>query len=273
MSLPFEQVIVALVLLGTVAGFLAGLLGVGGALMMIPFITFLLGTQGVDADSAVKMAIATGMSTIVVTSLASTRAHHLLGAVRWDLVKGLAPGILLGSAMASLWLFAVLKGSALALFFAGFTAFSATQMLLDKKPKPSRHMPGVVGQTAVGSVIGLLSGLVGAGGAFVSIPFMTWCNVPIRQAVATSAAIGFPVALANALGYVVSGWNAPHNLDGSFGYIWLPGLAVIGLCTIFTAPMGARLAHKLPVLKLKRGFALLLFMLASYMLYRGLYSD
>ncbi|NDF06476.1 MAG: sulfite exporter TauE/SafE family protein [Betaproteobacteria bacterium] len=248
--MSFADVMVALVLLGTVAGFLAGMLGVGGALMMIPFITFLLGTQGVDADSAVKMAIATGMSTIVVTSLASTRAHHKLGAVRWDLVKGLAPGILLGSALSSLWLFAVLKGSALALFFAGFTAFSATQMVLDKKPKPSRQMPGTVGQTAVGSVIGLLSGLVGAGGAFVSIPFMTWCNVPI----------------------VVSGWNAPHNLAWSFGYIWLPGLVVIGLCTMVTAAMGARLAHKMPVSKLKRGFALLLFLLASYMLYRGLSS-
>ena len=114
MAMSFADVIVALVLLGTVAGFLAGMLGVGGALLMIPFITFLLSTQGVDPDSAVKMAIATGMSTIVVTSLASTRAHHKLGAVRWDLVKGLVPGILLGSALASLWLFAVLKGSALA---------------------------------------------------------------------------------------------------------------------------------------------------------------
>jgi len=272
MSLSFADVIVALVLLGTVAGFLAGMLGVGGALMMIPFITFLLSTQGVDPDSAVKMAIATGMSTIVVTSLASTRTHHKLGAVRWDLVKGLAPGILLGSALSSLWLFAVLKGSVLALFFAGFTAFSATQMILDKKPKPSRQMPGLLGQTGVGALIGTLSGLVGAGGAFVSIPFMTWCNIPLRQAVATSAAIGFPVALANALGYVVSGWDAPHNLDWSFGYIWLPGLVVIGLCTMVTAPMGARLAHRLPVHKLKRGFALLLFLLASYMLYRGLNS-
>jgi uncharacterized membrane protein YfcA len=160
----------------------------------------------------------------------------------------------------------------LALFFAGFTAFSATQMILDKKPKPSRQMPGLVGQTGVGTLIGTLSGLVGAGGAFVSIPFMTWCNIPLRQAVATSAAIGFPVALANALGYVVSGWDAPHNVDWSFGYIWLPGLVVIGLCTMVTAPMGARLAHKMPVHKLKLGFALLLFLLASYMLYRGLHS-
>ena len=262
--------LLALAAMGSCAGFLAGLLGVGGALVMIHFLTFLLHQLDIPTDMSVKMAIATGMSTIVLTSLASTRAHHKLGAVRWDLVKGLAPGILLGSALSSLWLFAVLKGTALALFFAAFTAFSATQMILDKKPKPSRQMPGLLGQTVVGTFIGTLSGLVGAGGAFVSIPFMTWCNVPIRQAVATSAAIGFPVALANALGYVVSGWNAPHNLDWSFGYIWLPGLGVIGLCTTVTAPMGARLAHKMPVLKLKRGFALLLILLASYMLYHGL---
>ena len=268
-----EPVLLAqLAVLGLCTGFLAGLLGIGGGLIMVPVITYLLGQRGVSADLAVKMAIATSMATIIFTSVSSVRAHHKKKAVRWDLVKGLAPGILLGSALSSLWLFAVLRGSVLALFFAGFTAFSATQMVLDKKPKPSRQMPGPLGQTVVGTVIGTLSGLVGAGGAFVSIPFMTWCNIPLRNAVATSAAIGFPVALANALGYVVSGWDAPHNVDWSFGYIWLPGLVVIGLCTMVTAPIGARMAHTMPVLKLKRGFALLLFLLASYMLYRGLHS-
>jgi len=232
-----------------------------------------MGKQGVSPDLAVKMAIATSMATIIFTSVSSVRAHHKRGAVRWPLVKGLAPGIVLGSLIGSLGVFAFLKGSFLALFFAAFVSFSATQMFLDKKPAPTRQVPGAVGLLGAGGFIGFLSGLVGAGGGFVSVPFMTWCNVPIRQAVATSAAIGFPVALANALGYVVSGWNAPHNLDWSFGYIWLPGLGVIGLCTMFTAPMGARLAHKVPVLKLKCGFALLLFMLASYMLYRGLHSD
>ena len=165
--------LLALAALGSFAGFLAGLLGVGGALVMIPFLTFLLHQLDIPTDMAVKMAIATGMSTIVITSLASTRAHHKAGAVRWDLFKGIAPGLVLGSALSSLWLFAVIKGSVLALLFSFFTAFSATQMLLDKKPKPSRHMPGPLGQSLVGSLIGMVSGLVGAGGAFISVPFMT----------------------------------------------------------------------------------------------------
>jgi uncharacterized membrane protein YfcA len=158
----------------------------------------------------------------------------------------------------------------MAIFFGLFVGFSATQMFLDKKPSPSRQVPAAAGLMGAGGVIGFISGLVGAGGAFVSIPFMTWCNVPIRQAVATSAAIGFPVALANALGYVVSGWNAPHNLDWSFGYIWLPGLLVIACFSVVTAPFGARAAHKLPVKKLKRVFSFFLVFLAAYMFHKGI---
>jgi len=262
--------LLALAVLGSFAGFLAGLLGVGGALVMIPFLTFLLHQLDIPTDMSVKMAIATGMSTIVITSLASTRAHHKAGAVRWDLFKGIAPGLVLGSALSSLWLFAVLKGSVLALLFSFFTAFSATQMLLDKKPKPSRHMPGPVGQSLVGGLIGMFSGLVGAGGAFISVPFMTWCNVPLRQAVGTSAALGFPIALANAIGYVISGWSVTNTPPHSFGFVWLPGFVIICMCTVITAPMGARYAQRLPVAKLKRGFAYLLYALACTMLYRGL---
>ena len=190
--------------------------------------------------------------------------------MRWDLFKGIAPGLVLGSAISSLWLFAVIKGSVLALVFSFFTAFSATQMLLNKKPKPSRQMPGPVGQSLVGGIIGLISGLVGAGGAFISVPFMAWCNVPMRQAVGTSAALGFPIALANAIGYVISGWAVTNTPPHSFGFIWLPGFFIICVCTVFTAPMGARYAQRLPVAKLKRGFAYLLYALACTMLYRGL---
>ncbi|MFM7800536.1 MAG: sulfite exporter TauE/SafE family protein, partial [Limnohabitans sp.] len=153
--------LLALAILGSCAGFLAGLLGVGGALVMIPFLTYLLHHLETGTDMAVKMAIATGMSTIVVTSLASTRAHHQAGSVRWDLFKGLTPGLVIGSTVSSLCLFSIIKGNVLALLFGGFTAFSATQMLLDKKPKPSRQMPGVMGQSSVGGLIGLVSGLVG----------------------------------------------------------------------------------------------------------------
>jgi uncharacterized membrane protein YfcA len=261
--------IAELAALGLLTGFLAGLLGIGGGMVMVPFLTLMLGDQGVSADLAVKMAIATSMATIIFTSISSVRAHHKKGAVRWELVKGLAPGIVMGSFLASMGAFAVLKGSYLALFFALFVGFSATQMVLDKKPAPNRQVPGTPGLLGAGGVIGFLSGMVGAGGGFVSVPFMTWCNVAIHNAVATSSALGFPIALANVIGYVVAGQGVPNLPEHSFGYLWLPGLVVIASCSVFMAPLGASAAHKLPVKQLKRTFAFVLYLLAAYMLYKG----
>jgi uncharacterized membrane protein YfcA len=239
--------ILELALLGIGTGFLAGLLGIGGGMLMVPFITIIMSSRGVGPDLAVKMAIATSMATIIFTSISSVRAHHKRGAVRWDIVKRLSPGIVIGSLISSLGVFALLKGSYLAIFFGLFVGFSATQMFLDKKPKPTRQMPGTGGQLAAGGVIGFLSGLVGAGGGFISVPFMTWCNVAIHNAVATSAALGFPIAVANVAGYIISGQSVQDLPAGSFGYIWLPALAVIALASVFTAPLGAKAAHALPV--------------------------
>ena len=259
-----------LMALGLGTGFLAGLLGIGGGMLMVPFLTLVISGRGVPSDLAVKVAIATSMATIMFTSLASVRAHHRRGAVRWDLAKRLAPGIVAGSLVASMGIFALLKGSSLAVFFGIFVGFSATQMLLGRKPKASRQMPGTKGQLAAGSVIGLLSGLVGAGGGFVSVPFMTWCNVSIHNAVATSAALGFPIAMANVIGYVISGQNLPNLPAYSLGYVWLPGLLVIALGSVLTAPLGARAAHSLPIARLKRIFSFMLYALAGYMLWKGL---
>lgn len=264
--------IIELAVLGLGTGFLAGLLGIGGGMLMVPFITLIISSRGVSPDLAVKMAIATSMATIIFTSIASVRAHHKRGAVRWDIVRRLAPGIVLGSIVGSLGVFSLLKGSYLAIFFGLFVGFSATQMFIDKKPKPSRQMPGTAGQLAAGGFIGFLSGLVGAGGGFISVPFMTWCNVAIHSAVATSAALGFPIAVANVLGYVLSGMSVQGLPEGSFGYIWLPALAIIASASFFMAPVGARAAHKLPVSKLKRVFASILYVLAAYMLWKGLSS-
>jgi uncharacterized membrane protein YfcA len=266
------QLIIELALLGMCTGFLAGLLGIGGGMIMVPFLTFMLSQRGIDANLTVKMAIATSMATIIFTSISSVRAHHKRGAVRWDLVKGLAPGIVLGSMIASMGVFAMLKGANLAIFFGLFVGFSATQMFLDKKPAPSRQVPGTAGLVAAGSAIGFLSGLVGAGGGFISVPFMAWCNVAIHTAVATSSALGFPIALANVAGYVMSGMSVTGLPDDAIGYIWVPALVVIALCSVFTAPLGAKAAHSLPVKKLKRIFAMILYALAAYMLYKGLSS-
>lgn len=261
--------IAELLALGTVTGFLAGLLGVGGGMMMVPFLTLILSHRGVEAGLAVKMAIATSMATILFTSLSSVRAHHRLGAVRWDLVRGLAPGIVAGGMVAGAGVFAIVKGQSLALFFALFIGFTALQMLRNLRPQPSRQMPGPLGQTAVGGSIGLISGMLGAGGAFLSVPFMTWCNVPIRQAVATSAALGFPIALANTAGYIVAGRHQPAAIAGALGYLYLPALFIIAAASVTLAPLGARTAQRLDTAALKRLFALLLLGLASYMLVRS----
>jgi uncharacterized protein len=256
-----------LLMLGVVSGFLAGLLGVGGGMLLVPFLTFILSQRGVPPGMAVKMAIATSMATILFTSLSSVRAHHARGAVRWDLVRGLAPGIVLGGLVAGAGVFSIVKGPGLALLFALFVGATAVQMLRDRQPAPGRRMPGRAGQGGVGAVIGLVSGLVGAGGAFMSVPFMSGCNVPMRQAVGTSAALGFPIALANVAGYLASGWNLPPALPGAFGWLYLPALAVISAASVTLAPVGARVAHRTDTKRLKRVFALLLFGLSGWMLH------
>ncbi len=261
-----------LLVLGSFTGFLAGLLGIGGGMLLVPFLTLILSHRGVDAQMAVKMAIATSMATILFTSVSSVRAHHKRKAVRWEIVAGLAPGIAIGGLLAGAGAFSILKGKWLALFFALFVGFSATQMLRHKKPKPSRQMPGTAGQVAAGTGIGFLSGLVGAGGGFVSVPFMTWCNVSMHYAVATSAALGFPIALANVVGYVIGGWKLPPALPGAFGYLYLPALAVVAVASVLLAPLGAKAAHAMHVAQLRRVFAGLLYGLGSYMLYKGLTS-
>ena len=268
MDIPLT-LIVELILLGTVTGFLAGLLGIGGGMVMVPALTWLLSGRGVAPGLDVKMAIATAMSTILFTSLSSLRAHHQRGAVRWPLVRSFAPGILIGGVVAGAGAFAVVKGQGLAAVFAGFTAFSAAQMLADRKPKPTRTLPGPVGRAGVGGAIGFVSGLVGAGGAFVSVPYMIWCNVPVREAVGTSAALGFPIALANTAGYLIGGWNQPAALPGAVGYLYLPALAIIATISVVVAPQGARVAHSIDTRKLKRIFALVLFCLSAYMLYKA----
>lgn len=255
--------------LGATAGFLAGLLGVGGGMMMVPFLTMILTRRGVTPDAAVKIAIATSMATILFTSISSLNAHRRLGTIRWDAVRGFAPGILVGGLIGGLGIFAALRGRALAGFFAAFVGWSAWRMLRGGAPAARRELPGFAGMAGVGAAIGGLSGLVGAGGAFMSVPFMVWCNVPMHRAVGTSAALGFPIALANTLAYVIAGWHEPSPLPGVVGYLYLPALAVISLASVSTAPLGARTSRALDVRQLRRVFAVLLFALAGYMAWRA----
>ncbi|MBX6317325.1 sulfite exporter TauE/SafE family protein [Pigmentiphaga sp.] len=264
--------IVALLVLGACTGFAAGLLGIGGGMIMVPFLTMLFTWKQLPPELVVHAAIATSMASILFTSISSVRAHHKRGAVRWDIVARFAPGLVVGGLLAGGAVFSFLKTGWLALAFAIFVGYSALQMLLDKKPKPSRQMPGTVGTSAAGAGIGFLSGLVGAGGGFVSVPFMTWCNVPLHNAVATSAALGFPIAAANTIGYIWSGMQQASTQPGMLGYVYWPGLLVLIVSSVLLAPVGAATAHKLPVKSLKRIFAYLLMLLAVYMLYKGVTS-
>jgi uncharacterized membrane protein YfcA len=261
------QLILELAVLGLATGFLAGLLGIGGGMLMVPFITIILTGKGYPAEYTVKIAVATSLATICFTSLSSVRAHHKRGAVLWPVARRLAPGILVGS-VAGAQLAVAMPGRVLSVLFALFVAFSATQMFLDRKPKPTRTLPGAWGTFGVGTAIGMLSSLVGAGGAFVSVPFMTWCNVKIHEAVGTASALGFPIALAGTLGYAWAGHDMPQMPPGSLGYLYLPGLAVISLASMCTAPLGARTAHRMDIRPLKKMFAAVLYLLAAYFLFR-----
>lgn len=259
--------IAGFVLLGLATGFLAGLLGIGGGMLMVPVVTFILGVKGFPADDRVKMAVATSLATICFTSITSVWAHHKRGAVLWPVVGRLLPGILLGSVLGA-QVAVMLPGKALSVLFAVFVAVAATQMLLERKPPPNRSLPATPGMLAVGGVIGMVSALVGAGGAFISVPFMQWCNVRMHNAVATSAALGFPVAVAGTLSYVLAGLQLPDMPPGSIGYVYLPALVVISAASMSTAPLGARTAHGMDIRQLRRCFAVVLYCLAAYFLFR-----
>ncbi|MBI5277131.1 MAG: sulfite exporter TauE/SafE family protein [Burkholderiales bacterium] len=259
--------VLELLAIGTVTGFLAGLLGIGGGMIMVPFVTFILTAKGYPADYTVKMAVATSLATICFTSASSVLAHHRRGAVLWPVARVLAPGILAGSLLGA-QVAVALPGKMLGILFAVFVAFSATRMLMDRPPKPHRTLPGPLPMFGMGALIGGLSALVGAGGAFISVPFMTWCNVKIHDAVGTSAALGFPIAFAGTLGYILAGQGLPQMPPGSLGYLYLPGLAFIAAASMLMAPVGARTAHRMDIRPLRRLFAIVLYMLAAYFLFR-----
>ena len=257
--------------LGMAAGFVAGLFGVGGGLFLVPLLHVLLVFEGVAAEQVLHVALGTAMAAIVFSSVASLRAHHRHGAVRWDVFRNMAPGLLAGTFGGSLFAASV-PARPLALTFSCFVYFASVQMLLDLKPRPGRALPGRPGLIAVGALIGAASSLVAAGGGFLSVPFMVACNVAIHQAVGTSAALGLPIAAAGAIGYMVAGQGVPGIPGMSVGYVYLPALVGVVSMSMLTAPMGARLAHKLPVKPLKRAFGVLLAVLASRMLYKVLLS-
>ncbi|HOA95162.1 MAG TPA: sulfite exporter TauE/SafE family protein [Quisquiliibacterium sp.] len=249
---------------GAFVGFLAGLLGIGGGMTLVPVLSALYSAQALASDHIVHMALATAMASVMFTSSSSVFAHHRMGAVDWSVFRRMSPGMVvgaLGSTLASGWL----PQRVLALSFAVIVYAGATQMLLNRKPAPGRTLPGPGPMFGIGLAIGMICGLVSAGGAFLTVPFMLFCGVSMHRAIGTGAAVGIPVAVVGTVGYVVAGLSAPGLPDYTLGFVYLPALAVVVAVSVLLAPVGARLAHRMPVLTLKRVFALLLFLLATKM--------
>jgi uncharacterized protein len=251
--------------IGAAVGFLAGLLGIGGGMVLVPMLVFVFTAKGFPAAHLMHLALATGLATIMFTSLSSVRAHHRHGGVDWAVARAMAPGIMSGSLAAALAA-SLIPTRPLAVFFTGFMFYAAAQMFVEVKPKAARQLPGRTGLFAAGAGIGAISSVLAAGGAFLSIPFLAWCNMPLKRAIGTAAAIGFPIALAGSAGYVVQGLRAQGLPAGTLGYVYLPALALIVAASMPLAPLGARLAHRLPVRRLRVVFSLMLLALALRML-------
>lgn len=253
-------------LMGLFVGFFAGLLGIGGGLILVTLMVYLFTVQGFPEDRILHIALGTSITSIVFTSISSLLAHHKHGAVRWDIVRAAVPGLIVGTLLGTL-VADQLKSKYLAIFFVIFVYYSAIQMFVNAKPKPSRQLPGRLGLNLASVLIGVLSALVGVGGGIMTIPLMSMCNVPMRNAIGTSAALGLPIAVAGTLGFVVTGLGKDHLPPFSVGYVYLPALIGIVIGTLITVPWGAKMAHTLPVSRLKKIFAVILFILATRMLW------
>ena len=254
--------------MGALAGTLAGLLGIGGGVIIVPVLAMVFQHQGVAIDVLMHVSIGTSLATIVVTSLSSIRAHQKRGAIDWSVFRRITPGIIVGGFLGSVLADAI-PGEELRVLFAIFMFLVATQMMIAGTPAPHRKLPPWPGMLTAGVVIGAIASLMGVGGGAMSVPFMTWCNIHIRQAVATSAAIGFPIALAGAAGFMITGWGNELLPPWSAGYINLPAFTGIVVASILFAPLGAKLAHTIPPTMLKRTFAVLLYVLGTRMLLAG----
>ena len=256
-------------LCGAAAGFLSGLIGIGGGLVVVPLLNVIFRLQGdIPAELIMHLAVGTSLSSILFTAVSSARSHARRGGVLWAYVKGLAPAIVLGTLCAA-WLASRMSTAGLRGFFVVFLLCVATQMLFDVYPRQKfvHDRPGRGMLAAAGFTIGGVSSLVGLGGGSMSVPFLRWCGVEMRQAVGTSAAISWPIAVSGTVGFIAVGWNAPGLPEWSLGYVSLPATLGIACASVFFAPLGVKLAHALPVAVLRRIFAVFLYVTAAEMLW------
>jgi len=259
----------AYLLLGAVAGFLGGMFGIGGGTVLVPILLMLFEAQHFPAEHTMHLALGSAMAVIIFTSIASTRKHHQHNAVIWRVVFSISPGILLGTAIGSL-VAASISPHFLTIFFALFMYFAAIQILLNVSPHATRQLPGITGMTLMGAITGWISTLVSVGGGTLTVPFLIWCNVPIRNAIGTASAIGFPIAVGGTLGYILTGMHATDLPSPCLGYVYLPAMLSCAFVSIFTAPIGAKNAHRINVTLMRKLFAVLLLALATKLLWKVL---
>lgn len=256
-------------LVGALAGLTAGLFGVGGGLVIVPVLVLCFTLLEFDPGVLTQMAVGTSLATIVVTSISSVWAHHSLGNVRWPvfvtLVPGIAVGVWLGVNVAGR-----LPGEQLQLAFGLFMVVVALQMGLGLRPSPSRRLPGRGGMGMAGAVIGFVSALFGIGGGSLTVPFLSWCNVRMQAAVATSAACGLPIALVGLVSNVYVGWGRSGLPEGSSGFVYWPAVLGVAVTSALFARVGARLAQRLPAQRLKRAFAAFALLVGLQFVWRNL---
>ncbi|MFK8013048.1 MAG: sulfite exporter TauE/SafE family protein [Marinicellaceae bacterium] len=252
-------------LLGTIVGFMAGLLGIGGGGIMVPVLTALFLALEMPIEKVVHLALGTSMASIVITSISSLRAHQKHGAVIWNYVKGMSSGVIVGTFLAT-YIVSLASSLALAVFFSIFMALIAIKMFINteltqqQKPTSKKHL------FTVGAGIGGISALVSIGGGSLTVPYLVWRNVDIKKAIGTSAAIGLPISLAGTVGYIINGWYNTSAHEFIVGYVYLPAVFLISITSFLFAPIGAKMAHLLPVGILKKIFAVLLIGLSLKML-------
>lgn len=257
--------VILYLLTGAAAGVSAGLLGIGGGLIIVPILFFIFSAQPAASTHVMHMALATSLATIVVTSVSSAWAHNKRGAVLWPIVFNLSPGIVIGAWLGAM-LASTLASDLLRPIFGVFELMVAIHLLINFKP--GTHTTSISGIRSItgGVVIGGISSIVGIGGGTLTVPFLLWHNITIRNAVASSAACGFPIAVAGTAAYVVSGWNIEGLPAYMLGYVNLPAFVLIIITSMITAPAGASLAHQIPERTLRLIFALFLIVLSLKML-------